>query len=133
MTIEQLLSFLPLFLTALIGGIPGIIAIRRQLKMEEVERSKAMREAEDISADIVSKYVDAAGNLQDFYTELMAEVKTQFDECKVLVSGMEKKIDALTEENKQLKERIRGLERGVKVLTKQILDLGQKPKYPEEE
>ena len=124
MTWEQILTYLPV-LTAFLAAIPGAYAIRRQIKMEELDKKKAMREAEDISADIVSKYVDAAGNLQDFYTELMAEVKTQFDECKSLVTRMETKIDDLENEVAELKE-------GIAILTKQIIDLGLEPKYPKE-
>lgn len=128
MTWEQILSYLPI-ITAFLAAIPGAYAIRRQLKMEELDKKKAMKEAEDISANIVSKYVDAAGNLQDFYTELMEEVKGQFDECKLLVSRMEEKIDVLTEENRILREKVEELEKGIEVLTKQIVELGAEPRY----
>ena len=113
-------------LAPLAAAIPGIYAIRRQLVMEAAEKKKIVVEAESISADVASKYVDAAGNLQDFYTELIQEVKKQSEECKELVCKLEVKIDILTEENKLLKEE-------VAELRKQVRELGQEPRFPKGE
>lgn len=113
-------------LAPLAAAIPGIYAIRRQLIMEKVEKKKLIIEAESISADIASKYIDAAGNVQDIYTELLEELKKQ-------LYRLECKIDILTEENVELKEELKELKEGVRILSKQVRELGQEPHFPKEE
>ena len=113
-----------------LAAIPGIYAIRRQLIMEKVEKRKLIIEAESISADVAAKLIDSAGDLQDFYTELMEEIKKQSKECKDLVYRLECKIDILTEENAELKEELKELKEGVQILSEQVKELGQEPRYP---
>jgi chromosome segregation ATPase len=115
----ELLFKILAILAPLLASIPGIYAIRRQLRMEKVEK-------ESMSADIATKYVDAAGDLQDFYTELIREVKTQLNGCKLIVSGLEERINTLTEENVRLIEEINEMKKEILTLPEQIVKLGQK-------
>ena len=76
------------------AAISSVYAIRRQLIMEKAEKRKLIVEAESIGADVAAKLIDSAGDLQDFYTELMEEIKKQSKECKDLVFKLEcKKIE----------------------------------------
>jgi len=137
MTIDwELLLKVGAFIIAMIGAIPGIVAIRRQLKMEKHEAKKLIVEAEAISADIAAKYIESAGNIQDFYSEILEEVKKQLSECKDVVCRIEGKVENLTLENEKLKEivkeqnlKIEELEKGITILSAQVTELGQKPRY----
>lgn len=104
-------------LVPLLAAIPGLYAIRMQLKKEEAERKKIAMETESVSADVASKFVESAGNLQEFYKEVFGEIKKQLEEYKEIVCRLEAKIDELEE--------------GVKILSDQVKELGQVPKYPE--
>ena len=100
----------------LAAAIPGLYAIRRQIKMEAAEKKKLIVEAESISADVAAKFIDSAGDLQEFYKEVFGEIKKQLEEYKEIVCRLEDKVD--------------DLEKGIQILTNQIKELGQTPKYP---
>ena len=82
---------------ASLAAIPGIYAIRRQLKMEKLEQRKLILEAESISAEVASKLIDSAGDLQELYEKLFKEVRNQFEEQKIVICILEVKIDLLAE------------------------------------
>ena len=122
------------------GAIGSFYAIRRQLKMEKLEKRKLIVEAESISADVAAKLINSAGDLQDFYAELLQEIKKQLEENRTIICRLEGKIDIITEENINLKsmiekanKKIEKLEEGIRILSKQIRELGQEPRYPKEE
>lgn len=100
----------------ILAAIPGIYAIRRQIILEQAEKKKLIVEAESISADVAAKFIDSAGDLQDFYKEVFGEIKEQLEEYKIIVCRLEAKVEEL--------------ERGIQILTKQVKDLGEHPKYP---
>ena len=112
------------------GAIGSFYAIRRQLKMEKLEKKKLIVEAESISADVAAKLIDSAGDLQSFYVAMFEELKQQLKVNEVLICRLEGKIDVLTEENIKLKKRVEELEKGIEVLTAQVIESGLKPKYP---
>ena len=117
---------------ATLAAIPGIYAIRRQLKMEKLEQKKILIEAESISADVASKLIDSAGDLQEFYGKLFEEVRKQLEEQKIIVCRLEVKIDLLTEENKGLKLKIEEQNIKIEGLCEQVKELGQEPRYTKE-
>jgi methyl-accepting chemotaxis protein len=138
MTQEQIIAWLPI-LTAFLLSLPGVYAIYRQLKMERLEKKKLIIEAEAISADIAAKFIESAGNIQDFYAEILEEVKKQLVESREAVDRLEQKVDNLSEENRELKivvekqnKKIEELETGVCTLVEQVKELGQEPRYPKE-
>jgi uncharacterized coiled-coil DUF342 family protein len=100
----------------ILAAAPGLYAIRRQIRMETAEKKKLVVEAESISADVAAKFIDSAGDLQEFYKEVFGEIKKQLDEYKEIVCRLEEKVEEL--------------ERGIDVLTKQVKDLGEHPNYP---
>jgi DNA-binding transcriptional regulator GbsR (MarR family) len=100
----------------ILAAAPGIYAIRKQIIMEQVEKKKLVVEAESISADVAAKFIDSAGDLQEFYKEVFGEIKQQLEEYKEIVCRLEEKVE--------------DLERGIRILTKQVQDLGENPKYP---
>jgi predicted nuclease with TOPRIM domain len=114
---------------ACLAALPGIYSIRRQLKTERLEQRKLIVEAESLSAEVAAKLIDSAGDLQTFYEKLFEELKKQLEETKELICRLEGKIDVLTEENIELKKRVEELEKGIEILTKQILDVGLEPRY----
>lgn len=103
-------------LVPILAAAPGLYAIRRQIKMEAAEKKKLVVEAESISADVAAKFIDSAGDLQEFYKEVFGEIKKQLDEYKEIVCRLEIKVEEL--------------ERGIDILTKQVRDLGEHPRYP---
>jgi predicted nuclease with TOPRIM domain len=114
---------------ACLAALPGIYSIRRQLKTERLEQRKLIVEAESLSAEVAAKLIDSAGDLQTFYEKLFEELKKQLEETRELICRLEGKIDILTEENIELKKRVEELEKGIEILTKQILDVGLEPRY----
>jgi flagellar biosynthesis chaperone FliJ len=107
--------------------------------MERLERKKLIIEAEAISADIAAKFIESAGNIQDFYAEILEEVKKQLKESREAGERLEQKVDNLAEENRELKivvekqnKKIDELEIGVCTLVEQVKELGQEPRYPKE-
>ena len=124
---------------AVFASLPGIYAIRRQLKAERLEQRKLVLEAESISADVAAKLIDSAGDLQEYYAKLFDEIRKKLEEQNKLICKLEGKIDILTEENRELKliavkqnKKIGELEEGICVLVEQVKELGQEPKYPKE-
>lgn len=113
---DLILKVLAIAIPAFVAALPGIYAIRKQIKTEQAEQKKLIAETESINADVAAKFIDSAGDLQNFYTEVFGEIKKQLEEYKEIVCRLEKKIE--------------DLEKGVRILTKQVRDLGQTPKYP---
>lgn len=113
--------------------ITSVYAIRRQLVMEQAEKKKIITETESLSADVASKYIDAAGNLQDFYTELLEDIKNQLKEQKEIICKLEAKLELSAEENIQLKKLIKEMKEGIEILIEQIREFGEMPRYPKEE
>ena len=114
---------------ASLAAIPGIYAIRRQLKMENLEQKKLIVEAESISAEVAAKLIDSAGDLQGFYEKLFKEIRKQLEEQNIVICRLEVKVDLLTEENKSLKTKIDTQNIKIEALCEQVRELGQEPRY----
>ena len=112
---ELILRILAIVIPVL-AAAPGIYAIRKQLIMEKAEKKKLIVEVESISADVAAKLIDSAGDIQEIYKEIFEEIKIQLNDNKVIVCRLEVEV-------KELK-------RGIRILTKQVRELDQIPRYP---
>jgi len=122
-------SALGIFITAI---FPFILAVRK----EREEKAKLSAERESIGADAVQKIVTAAGDLQDAYGELLEEMKKRNQEYKSEIDGLSSKIKELEKSNLELKLKVEEeskiiseLIEGVKLLTKQVEELGKEPAW----
>lgn len=121
-------------------AITTIVPLLFQLRKEKEEKSKIKADTYSVGADAAQKIVTAAGNLQDAYVELLAEMKSRTSEYKTEVDRLSAQTRELEEINKQLKLKIYEssliideLMRGVKLLTRQIETLGQQPEWSTKE
>lgn len=105
MTIELIVATV-----GVLGSITGIMLALR----------KAPHESNNLDADTIKKYVEAAGNQQSRYNELEAKFDAYKKETDARIETMQTEMDRLSEENAALKKENQSLRRKLKVLSDQF-------------
>lgn len=100
---------------AIIGAIPGVIALLLRFVEHKPESHK--------------KEADAASSLVGTSLEIVDEFKQRIMELEKKLDAANKRIKELEAERERSDKRIQQLEHGLKLLTKQVKEMGQKPVF----
>ena len=117
---------------ALIAGMPGILVFAYQImqlinarKKNQAEAEKIQAEADSIYSQVSERYAAQVGTLQAKIEALQDSERKRGERIGVL----ETQVLKLQTENIYLRERQAELAMGIDVLTRQIVDLGQQPRW----